>query len=464
MTPHPADLPVAEIGTLLRRGDITCVAVAHAHLDRIAARDPAIGAFVHVARDAALDAARAADDALARGADLGALHGIPFAIKDIFDVAGWPVRWGSRIHAARIAETTAPAVQSLLDAGAVPLGLVATYELATVGPDAASLYPQPRNPHDPGRITGGSSSGSAAAVAAGMVRIALGTDTGGSIRSPASYCGITGLKPTRGAVPLGATMPLAPSLDHAGPIAATVAEAVTMFATLTGTAPSPSPSPGLGGLHIAYGRGWADDPDVHPDLLALLDTAASTLSLLGARIAPHDLPDYAAIERAATSIILAEGYASHGAVIRAAPGDCGPMARDSILSGAAIPAAALSAARDHGRDFGERLDAVLSGHDALILPVTLAPAPAFGTVADAGRVWTPMRTIPFNVTGHPALSLPMGLADGLPMGLQIVGRHGDEATLLRIGAAFEAATPPIPPAFATDWACRGRDVAPVDGR
>ncbi len=438
MKRHPADLTISEAGAALRGGELSAIALTEAHLERIEKRDPAIGAFVHVATAAALNAARAADNATANGQDLGPLHGIPFAIKDIFDVAGWPVRWGSRLHQDRIASDTAPAVQAMLDAGAIPLGLVATYELATVGPDQHSLYPQPRNPWNRAHITGGSSSGSAAAVAAGMVRLTLGTDTGGSIRSPSAYCGTVGLKPTYGAVPAEGVMPLAPSLDHIGPIARTVPEAAAAFAVMAGRPLSLLSD--IAGIRIAYGRDWCHDEAAHADLLQLMDAAASVLTLCSAQVALSRLPDYADIENAAACIIHAEEYATHGDAVAAETAAVGRMAAENIMSGVSVTPDQLATAHNTAKVFRKDVDAVLTDHDVLILPTTMAPALPFSAFADGKAIWTAMRTIPFNVTGHPALSVPMGFADGLPLGLQIVGRHGDEATVLSVGAAFEAAT------------------------
>ncbi|WP_377507973.1 amidase [Octadecabacter sp. R77987] len=425
---NPADLDIAQAGRALRDGALTSLALTKAHLERIDARNPVIGAFVHVAREDALQAAAAADQMFQAGMDHGPMQGIPFAIKDVIDVAGWPVRWGSRSQETRKATHTAPAVQRLIDLGAVPLGLVATYELATVGPDFTSLYPPPVNPWNPDHITGGSSSGSAAAVAAGMVRVSLGTDTGGSLRSPASYCGVVGFKPTFGAVPMQGVMPLSPSLDHVGPIARTVADAAAAFAVIGGQGGALRD---MSGMSLAYGRGWADGP-----VLSALDAVASALSLCGARISLVDMPDYDAAERAGTDILLAECFATHGAAAKA--GKLGDMARASILSGAKV--ADEAKARAHVAPLRTAIDAILANHDALILPTTIGTAPPFSDFASGVPVWTAMRTLPFNMTGHPALSVPMGFVDGLPLGLQIVGRHGDENTVLAIGAAFEAAT------------------------
>lgn len=436
MTHSPVDLSIPETGALLRSGDLTVLDLVRAHLERIAFRNPDIGAFVYVAEVCALEAARAADAAFSEGIDLSPLQGIPFAIKDIFDVAGWPVRWGSRAYETRTAQATATAVQSLIDAGAIPLGLVATYELATVGPDKTSLYAQPRNPWNRAHVTGGSSSGSAAAVAAGMVRFALGTDTGGSVRSPSAYCGVIGLKPTHGLISLDGAMPLAPSMDHVGPIAKTVVDTEVVLSSLTHR---PAPRE-IKGLRIGFARNWCTGDGAHPALITLMDNAASTLSLMGARVTLATLPDYEYIERMATQIILAEEFASHGKALKSAPEQFGAMATQSIMSGARIAPAALAEAHQVGREFGAELDALLSSYDVLLLPTTLTPAPPFSDFDDGKAVWTAMRTIPFNVTGHPALSLPMGFADGLPLGLQLVGQRNDEGTLLRLGAAFEAAT------------------------
>ncbi|MBF9031706.1 amidase [Rhodobacterales bacterium HKCCE3408] len=444
MSEDPCDLGLEEAAAALRAGRLTSAALVQAHLDRIAERDPQVGAFVHVAGDAALAAAQDADRRLADGEDLGPLHGIPFAVKDLIDVAGWPVRGGSALFRDRVATHTAPAVQRLVEGGAIPLGLVASYELGTVGPDEESLYRQPVNPWNPNRITGGSSSGSAAAVAAGMVRLALGTDTGGSVRSPASYCGVVGWKPTAGMVPTDGILPLSPSLDHVGLIARTAADARLAFPAMTGQGGEP---PSLTGLTLAYGRSWAVDEAAHPGLLPLLDAAASSLSLTGAAITIVDLPDYAEIETAASDLLLAEAFASYG---HAAETGVGPMARASILSGAEIGSGRTDAARARIDTLRAQIEAAIGPHGALILPTTLAPAPAFADFRPGVPVWTPMRTIPFNLTGQPALSVPMGFADGLPLGLQIVGRLGADPLILAIAAAFEAATDhgAISPAYA----------------
>jgi aspartyl-tRNA(Asn)/glutamyl-tRNA(Gln) amidotransferase subunit A len=440
------DLPIAEAAARLRDGTLSARALAEAHLARIAALDPALHSFALVAAEPALAAADAADRALAAGDDRGPLHGIPVAIKDVADIAGLPTACGSRRPAA-IATEDAEVVARLRRAGAVILGKLATYEYATVGPAFDGPAPPAINPWNPDRVTGGSSSGSAVAVAAGLLRVAIGTDTGGSIRSPAAWCGVVGLKPGRGRVSAGGFCPLAPSLDTVGVAAATVAEAALAFDAIADPAPGAVPAAarigrGIAGLRIAYARDWfAGDPALHPRVLEVIDEAVSALSLLGVRIVGAALPDYAGMERVGATILDAEAYAEHREALAADASGFGRATRASLLRGALVSGAALAAARRDAARFARELDAgVLARHHALVTVTNLAPAPPIAPCRDGLAGWNPMRTLPFNVTGHPALSVPAGFADGLPVGLQIVGRAGSEALVCQVGAAFESAT------------------------
>lgn len=433
---HPADLDLTTALEALRTGTLTYTELICATLERIAERDGEIGAFVHLDAEGALAAASAADQALAAGQDLGPLHGIPFAVKDVFDVVGWPVRFGCAHYRDRIASDTADAVALLVAAGAIPVGVVATYELATVGPDTTSLYPQPRNPWDKARVTGGSSSGSAAAVSAGMVRFALGSDTGGSARSPAAYCGVVGMKPTAERLSKRGLMALAPSMDQVGLITASAAEAAMVFAALAGEPPAPTSVPG----RIVFGRNWATADGGAGPILRLMDEAASALSLIGHRIEVVDLPDYAAIEQAGSDILLHEQIAARRTEVACDPDHVGRMAWASLGMGLSIPPEKVEAAYRQAAKFAEEIDTVLAGRDALILPTTMDIAPPFADFAEGVAVWTAMRTIPFNLSGHPALTVPIGFDRGLPLGMQIIGARGADARVLEIGAAFEAAT------------------------
>ena len=433
---NPADLDVAAAGAALRSGDLTSLDLTRACLDRIATRDPEIGAFVYLAADQALQAAAAADAELAAGEDRGALHGIPFAVKDVFDVAGWPVRFGSAHYRDRIAKGNADAVSRCIASGAIPLGIVATYELATVGPDQTSLYPQPRNPWNNDHVTGGSSSGSAAAVAAGMVRFALGSDTGGSARSPAAYCGVVGFKPTAERLSKDGLMPLAPSMDQVGIIAASATDAAAVFAALDGHEDAYIHATG----NIAYGRDWCIGGGDEAVILPLMDDAASALSLTGAKIAMVQLPDYQRVEEAGSTILLSEQVVSHWTELENDPANVGRMAYSSLKSGVGITGENVRAAREIATKFTNSIDAILAAHDVIILPTTMTTAPAFSDFDSGEPVWTAMRTIPFNLSGHPALTVPAGFHQSLPLGMQIVGARGADALVLKIGAAFEAAT------------------------
>ncbi|WP_299908577.1 amidase [uncultured Paracoccus sp.] len=439
---NPADLPLAEAAARLRARQLRARDLVEAHLDRIATRDGSIGAFVALDAAGARRAADQADTALDAGQGAGSLMGIPFAVKDLVEVAGQPLTCGSRIFADRVATTDAAVISALRRAGAIPLGMVATYEFALTGPTFDSAYPPARNPWNVEHITGGSSSGSAAAVAGGLVRIALGTDTGGSVRSPAAYCGVVGLKPTYGLVPMEGVFPLSPGLDHLGPLAASVADAALMLeAMAAGSAGLDGLAQGVRGLRIGYARDWfADDPAAAPALVAAMDEAVSVLSMLGAKIQLIAMPDYALAEAAGAVILHAEALHLHRKMLAHQLDGYGRQARQSLAAGAGLSKADIARARKVGVSIRGVIDAILSDCDVIVTPTTLAAAPPVAAFQREETVWTAMRTLPLNLTGHPALSLPIGFEGGLPLGMQIIGKHRAEAMICRVGAAFEAAT------------------------
>jgi aspartyl-tRNA(Asn)/glutamyl-tRNA(Gln) amidotransferase subunit A len=460
------DLSIPEAGARLRDGTLTSAALTQAHLDRIALIEPTIHAFVEVTKEWALAAAARADDALARGDDYGPLHGIPIALKDLIDVQGVATTCGSHLRASHVPAEDSDVARGLVQAGAVLLGKLATYEFALVGPSFDQPTPPAANPWNLDHITGGSSSGSAAAVAAGMVRSAVGTDTGGSIRSPACYCGVVGLKPTFGRVSSRGVFPLSPSLDHVGPISASVAEAALTLDAITGydhrdpagsrQVPPPAAGrlgQGIEGLRIAYARDWfAQDPALMPEVLSAMDDAVSQLSLLGARIEEVSLPNYDLLEAAGAVILHAESLEIHRATMAARSTEYGRQAYQRLAAGICLSESDLARAQQVGQALCNVIDTdIFTRHDALVTANTLATAPPLSDFQGKGPKWTAMRTLPFNVTGHPALALPVGFAAGLPIGMQIVGRAFDEAQVCRIGAAFERSTdhsaqrpPPIP--------------------
>jgi aspartyl-tRNA(Asn)/glutamyl-tRNA(Gln) amidotransferase subunit A len=326
----------------------------------------------------------------------------------------------------------------------VLIGKLATYEFAMVGPDLTLPDPPARNPWNLAHITGGSSSGSAAAVAGGMVRVALGTDTGGSIRSPAAYCGCVGLKPSYGRTSRQGAFPLSPSLDHVGPLAATVAEAALVLDAIS----EPGWRPALGrlgqplaGLTIGFVRGWhADDPQTSPAVTLAMDDAAAQFSLLGARIRLIDLPDYADFEAAASVILHAEALEEHRGLIAEKQALYGRPVLQCLAFGAAADASDVALARKARARLTQTMQAAMQGCDLILTATTLTPALPFEAFDGEKAVWTPMRTIPFNLTGQPALSLPCGFDQGLPLGLQLVARIGDEDILVQAGDGFERAT------------------------
>jgi aspartyl-tRNA(Asn)/glutamyl-tRNA(Gln) amidotransferase subunit A len=435
------DVSLIEQGRMLRDGRLTSVAVTQAHLDRIAARDGAYRSFYRVAAEGALADAARADAELASGQDRGALHGIPVGIKDLIDMAGLPTTADTPGRVDAIAEYDAAVVERLRAGGAVLIGKLATYEWGTVGPDKSGLFPPARNPWSLDHITGGSSSGSAVAVAGGLLRTTVGTDTGGSLRGPAFYCGVVGLKPTFGAVPTGGVLPMSSSMDHVGPISATVAEAAVTLDVLSGRGDAAARlGQSVGGLRIGYARDWfANDTQTMPAVLAAMDAAMSSLSELGAIIEEIDLPDYYAVEVAAAAILHKESFDRHVEQLRDSPQAYGRRAFLSLAAGVAVTDDELATARRAGNAFRAEIDKLLIRFDALatVGALTIAlPAAPFEKEA----VWTPMRTIGFNLSGHPVLALPIGFHNGLPIGMQLIGRHHDETGIVQIGDAFERAT------------------------
>lgn len=430
-------LSVAEAGAAFRNGSLTARPVVQAQLARITSLNPSLHAFVVVAEDQALAAAAQADADFAAGIDRGPLQGIGFAVKDMIDVAGLPTRCGSYQSSDARAPQDAAVVATLRAQGAVPLGKVATYEHALNGPTFDAPSPPPVNPWNPAHITGGSSSGAAAAVASGMVRLAIGTDTGGSIRSPACYCGIVGLKPSFAVLPLAGVHPLSKSLDHVGPMGATVAETALM-ATAMGVPAGTRLGQPLRGLTVGYARDWfAADPATNPAVLQAMDQAMSDLTLIGIRVEMVTLPDYAEMESIGITLLQYESHALHKATLKT--GRYGMAARAALEAGSGISAETYARAQKAAIHLRAQIEGALARHDAIATANVLSTAPAMADFAH-GAVWTAMRTLPFNITGHPALALPIGFAGGLPIGMQFVGGQQQEAILCQIGSAFENAT------------------------
>lgn len=451
------ELSIAEAGLLLRSGGVSATALSRDALGRIASVNPIIDAFVHVDAERALEDAARADRELAAGLDRGPLHGIPYALKDIYDVAGMATSCHSHLMHGHVATQDSAVVERLLAGGAVLLGKLATHEFALGGPSAELPFPPARNPWNRERFTGGSSSGSAAAVAAGLTGLALGSDTSGSIRGPACYCGVVGLKPSYGRVSRRGVFPLSYALDHCGPITRTVEDAALALQVIAGHDPYdiassdravPDYRAALGGdlrgLRIGFPRGfWSGMAATTAEVLANMDEVAAVVAGLGADIVEVKLPEFEWFSAAGRLIMTAEGFAIHERALRERGADFGRYTYQRLMPGAAISAADLIRAQRMRLQLTMTLEReVFSRCDALLCAGCLSPAPRLDAFskdwppADASKL-----TIPFNVTGHPALAVPSGFdREAMPLGFQIVGRAFDEATVLRIGDAYQRAT------------------------
>jgi aspartyl-tRNA(Asn)/glutamyl-tRNA(Gln) amidotransferase subunit A len=449
------ELSIAEAGRLLRSGALTSMRLTEASLARIAALDPELHAFVLVTKERALADAARADREIADGMDKGPMHGIPYALKDIYNTAGVRTTCHSNLFIDQVPTEDSEVAARLTQGGGVLVGKVGTFEFAIGGPSFDLPFPPARNPWNTEHITSGSSSGSGAAVAAGMVRMAMGSDTGGSIRGPAANCGTVGIKPTYGRVSRRGVFPLSYTLDHAGPLSWSVEDSALTLQTIAGydpldpasaDVPVPDFTAGLGqdlkGISIGYTRSlYINNPVSNPEIVAALDAAAQTLAQQGAHVEEVEMPAYELFEACGRTILFSEAHAIHEQDLKTRPLAYGRYTYQRLVAGAVLSAADLvQAQRLRGELFRAVNDGLLGKHHALLAPTGLTPAARFDDFGkDAGK-WAGMLTIPFNVTGHPALALPIGFsASGLPLGAQIVGRAFDEPTVFRIGAAYEAA-------------------------
>jgi aspartyl-tRNA(Asn)/glutamyl-tRNA(Gln) amidotransferase subunit A len=442
------ELSIAEAGRLLRSGQLSSVALTEYALDRIAALDPDLNAFVLLTRDRALGLAESADRALAAGRDMGPFHGVPYALKDNYDVAGLPTTCHSKLLLENVPTMDSDVEARLRAGGGVLLGKLAMHEFATSWPSFDLPFPPARNPWNRDHIPGGSSSGSGVAVAAGFVRMAMGTDTGGSIRWPATYCGAVGLKPTRGLVSCRGVFPLSETLDHCGPLTWTIEDAaLTLGAiagvdTIGGKEAEPKWGGDLSGLRLALPRRlYADAPHASPEIIAAIDAAAQEFARLGADIDEVGLPDHDLINACGRVIMMAESFALHERDMRRRPDDYAPYTYRRIAPGAFLAADDYSRARQSRRELERDLNAgILATRHAILTATVLTPPPRFDAYTAEGGPPMPIQTILANVTGNPALAFPIGLSKaGFPMGAQLIGRQFGEATLFRLAAAYETA-------------------------
>lgn len=442
---------IAELGDALASGTTTSTAMVRRALDRIAAHDKSLHAFVTLFPEAALKAAAVADERRARGVALGPLDGIPFAVKDLFHIAGYATVAGSKALPDEIATITATAVRRLTDAGMIALGKVQTVEFAFGGWGTNAVMGTPLNPRDPKtpRAPGGSSSGSGVAVAAGLVPAALGTDTGGSVRNPAAMCGIVGLKTSVGLIGRGGLLPLAASFDSVGPMTRSVTDAAVLLAALQGrdgddpaTFGVPLADPlhqlgdGVKGLRLRI-PGEADLAAVEGDVLRLFRASVEELAKLGAEITEEAMPrrpeDYMAITG---DLMAAESWHHLRRYVEPEDSIVHPVIRARILHGRTIDGARYQELLALRRGAQIEFHRYLAGADAFLTPTAPVLAPPLAAIDEAK---TPLGTFTrmVNLMDMAALSVPVGLAGSLPAALQIVVPRFQDALALRIGRALE---------------------------
>jgi aspartyl-tRNA(Asn)/glutamyl-tRNA(Gln) amidotransferase subunit A len=457
---EPALLSLTEIAGAIAEKRISSREATQSCLDRIAQWQPRLNAFMAIEADEALAAADAADAALASGNHRGALHGVPLAHKDMYYDAGKVVTCGSKIRRDWVATSTATALQRLKDAGTVRLGSLQMVEFA-YGPTGHNVHFGPvRNPWAFDHVTGGSSSGSGSAVAARLTFAALGSDTGGSIRMPAHFCGVTGLKTTVGRVSRAGAMPLSQSLDTVGPLARTAEDCALLLGLMAGVdahdpTASGEPVPDylaatrepIKGLTIGIPSAFYVD-DLDPDVARILEETTATLKGDGVHVVQVELPDQRQLTAACQFVLAVEATAFHKRWMIERPQDYGAQVLMRLQNGLAIPGVSyLEAMRWRGPALAAHV-AATSGLDAVLAPVAPVAAPTIaesdvGNSPDAEAVIQRLTrfTRPVNYLGLPSLAIPSGFTKtGLPVGMQLIGRSFDEAVLLRIGAAFQRAT------------------------
>jgi len=442
---------IRELGKRYRARQLSPVEVTRAMLARIEKLDPALNAFVTLTADRALADARAAEEYLRRGDDRPLL-GIPVAHKDIYCTRGIRTTGGSALLADWVPDEDATCVQRWQAAGTVMLGKLITHEFAFGLQFPGHRFPPARNPWNRDHIPGGSSSGSGAALAAGLVHGATGSDTGGSIRGPAAFCGIVGLKPTYGRCSRAGVLTLSWTLDHTGPMARTVEDCALLLQPLAGhdpLDPASSRAPiddylatigrDVRGLRIAVPRNFFFE-GVDPEVARAFEEAMVTMRQLGVEVRDVQIPSLAAAP-SFLLIMLAEAYAYHERDLRTHPELYGNVLRERLMAGGLVTASEYVQAQRIRAQIAHEVAAVLREVDMLATPTALFPALPFTRALDPELGFPRSNMPPFNITGSPTLALPCGFSSsGLPLSLQLSGRPFEESTVLRAGHAYEQAT------------------------
>ncbi len=431
---------LAEAAEQIRRREISPVELTQECLETVARLNPILNAFITITAESALEEAANAEKEIAAGKYRGPLHGIPIGLKDLIDTAGVRTTAASAVFKDRIPTEDAAVVTKLKAAGAVLIGKHNLHEFAYGGSSLISHFGPPRNPVNPDFITGGSSGGSAAAVASGMCHAAIGTDTAGSIREPAALCGIVGLKPTYGLVSTAGIIPLSVSLDHAGPIARTVEDAAILLDAITDDAPKcrNTLKVGIGNFTLGIPREYFFD-NLDPEVAAAVQKAIADLATLADEVRELNLP----VDEDRT-LQAAEAYAYHRERVATSAELYDPETLRRIRTGEHISESdcqsALEKLHQSRRDIASKFEEI----DVLITPTTPIPAPRIADLTNDRTLLRPAEllllrnTRPINVWGLPAISVPCGFTrQGLPIGLQIVGPPGGETKVLRVAHAYE---------------------------
>jgi aspartyl-tRNA(Asn)/glutamyl-tRNA(Gln) amidotransferase subunit A len=451
------ELTVAEMSRRIAGGKLSPVELVNASLARIKSTDSRLNSFVLVTADRARKAAKAAEKAVRRRR-LGPLHGIPIGLKDIFSTKGIRTTAHSKLLLDNVPKEDSAVAGKLSAAGTILIGKLATHEFATGGPAFDLPFPPARNPWNTDHFTGGSSSGSGAAIAAGLVPFAMGSDTSGSIRGPAAYCGVAGHKPTFGLVSRVGVIPLSYSLDHCGPMAWTVEDCALLLDAIAGHDPNdpnsarhqPSGSyarslgKGIKGLRIGVLRQFFErDMEATREAHRAIEDALKVLKKAGAKLTEVSLPKLADWDNCCRVIVQAEAYAIHERDLKARPQDYARITRERLLSGALLSAADYIQAQRWRRRLNAAYDALFEKVDVVATGCSLAPAARIDEMLRLPSVLPRGRLVmtPFNLTGAPALVVCAGFSgNGLPLSLQIAGRPFDDATVLRVGHAYEKLT------------------------
>jgi aspartyl-tRNA(Asn)/glutamyl-tRNA(Gln) amidotransferase subunit A len=452
----PDYLTIVEAACLIEKRELSPVELTKNRLQRIEQLDGRLNSFIRVLSDEALAAAAVAEAEIAAGHYRGPLHGIPIGLKDVFETKGIPTTGHSKVMQNHVPISDAYSVKQLKRAGAIIMGKLATHEFAFGGPSFDLPWPPARNPWDTTRFTGGSSTGTGAAVAAGLVLGGLGSDTGGSIRVPAAYCGLTGMKPTYGLISRTGILPLAYSLDHAGPLAWTAEDCAILLQSLAGFDPtdltcSNHPIPdyrraltgNVNGLRVGLLRHfYMTDNKVNTATRVAIDAAAKKLEEMGCIVSEVQLSPLSEWTACGSIIMLAEAYAIHESNLRARFTDYGQVFRDRMALAGLLTSADYIQATRRRRELIDEFDRVMTDFDVILTAAVANEAPKLEAVGKFAIFERPLLTMPFNVTGNPAISVRSGYTEaGLPLSMQIIGKRFDDATVLRVADAYEHATP-----------------------